>query len=668
MGKAKNSLTKTTKFYLSFFKVGPIQRRNQAGLTSVVVVFVLVLLLTLLSIGFTKVMNRSLQSTSSNQQSTAAGYAAQSGINDAISYIKKTLLADPSANVSATKCDDLLKQGAPLASASKLDDATNYTCLLIDPTPTSLFYQDLPPYKSQIVKITTSAPLSSLLFSWQSTNAEHNQFVPNADGQTLFDETVWSNSKYSPVLRVTLYPIPANADISGVQAASKTFYLYPQTGGGSNSVSYNSASGLQSVNCVSKNLGGFSGSADYDCNVVINELPSGATAAYFYARFSPYYDKAVVKIKGNDGAAQPVKFVNVQSVIDVTAKSGNATKRLQARMDSSTTTGGGDFNIDPSSNLAPEYALQTNDTLCKRLLVPSSPASPVTIESGSFANCGLSLGSENVPACRDGKDNDGDGHIDMADPGCSDPNDTDEYNDPGCQTNCDGGGGGGGEDNNAPQGGGGDLVCTVYNWQNRWGDCTNSQFGGEFRDLPNGCTALIGTSSRVIGFQVDPNTPACNGITAENVNNELAKQPGNLASYCQPGFYNRATDPARTGVECVPVNSVSCAPLYQGSPQPPDYSPTGPGCTKIEQGTSTGTGGFSGDPGGGGSGSVPAPLDLCAIFGCWDPLPPEPIPQPAPPPFYPPPPIIPVPCGLMQLPNFDVFGFGVNYFGRVICE
>ncbi|KKU19854.1 MAG: hypothetical protein UX30_C0007G0127, partial [Candidatus Saccharibacteria bacterium GW2011_GWA2_46_10] len=346
------------------------ERKTERGLTSVVVVFVLVLLLTLLSIGFTKVMNRSLQSTSSNQQSTAAGYAAQSGVNDAISYIKKTLQVDPSANVSATKCDDLLKQGAPLASASKLDDATNYTCLLIDPTPTSLFYQDLPPYKSQIAKVTTSAPLSSLLFSWQSTNAEHNQFVPNADGQTLFDETVWSLNKYSPVLRLTLYPIPANADISGVQAASKTFYLYPQTGGGSNSVSYNSASGLQSVNCASKNLGAFSGSADYDCNVVINNLPSGATAAYFYARFSPYYDKAVVKIKANDSASQPIKFVNVQSVIDVTAKSGNATKRLQARMDSSTAAGGGDFNIDPSSNLAPEYALQTNDTLCKRLLVP----------------------------------------------------------------------------------------------------------------------------------------------------------------------------------------------------------------------------------------------------------------------------------------------------------
>ncbi|MEK7561389.1 MAG: hypothetical protein AAB541_00820, partial [Patescibacteria group bacterium] len=312
LDKTKSFLVKTTKFYLFLSKDRPLQKQD--GITSIVVVFVLVTLLTLIGIGFTKVMNRSLQSSAASQQASAANYAAQSGVNDVLSYLK----TQPAA--TATKCDDLIKTGAPLASAAKIssDGSTAYTCVLVDPNPTSLYYQGLAPYKSQIVKVTTSAPLSALLFSWQSTNRQHNQFVPAAGSQALYDEKTWSDRNYAPPLRLTLYPIPASGDLSGVQAASKTFLFYPQASG-SNSLSFVASGDIAQVNCSSKNIGSFVGSADYDCNLVINNLPS---ASYFYARFVPYYDQAVVKIKGNDSSVQAIQFKNVQSVIDVTAKSG----------------------------------------------------------------------------------------------------------------------------------------------------------------------------------------------------------------------------------------------------------------------------------------------------------------------------------------------------------
>lgn len=355
----------------------------EKGMTSIVVVFVLVTLLTLIGIGFTKVMNRSLQSSAASQQASAANYAAQSGVNDVLSYLK----TNPAT--AATKCDDLIKTGGPLASAAKIssDGNTAYTCVLVDPNPTSLFYQGLAPYKSQIVKITTPAQLSSLLFSWQSPNRQHNQFVPVASGQTFYDEKTWSDRNYAPPLRLTLYPIPASGDLSNVQADSKTFFLYPQTGG-SNTLAYSAPDGIAQVNCGSKNLGGFSGSADYDCNLVIDNLPS---AAYFYARFAPYYDQAVVKIKGNDGSAQAVQFKNVQSVVDVTAKSGGATKRLQARVDTSSAGGAVDFNISSGSDIAPEFALGSASTICKRLVVPPSVGNPVTTDPASAANCPFNL-------------------------------------------------------------------------------------------------------------------------------------------------------------------------------------------------------------------------------------------------------------------------------------
>ncbi len=370
----------------------PPSNRNQTGITSIVVVFVLVVLLTLLGVGFTKIMNRSLQSSSAAQQASAASYAAQSGINDAISYVKKSLAANPDADVSASQCGKLIDPGGPLEAAAKLssDGSTAYTCVLVDPNPTSLFYQNLSPYKSQVIKITTAAPLTSLLFSWQASNRTQNQFVPTADGTVLYDEKTWSDKNYAPLLRVTLYPIPASGDLTNVQANTKTFFLYPQSSGGNNVAAYTSPSGFLAVDCSSKALGSFSGSADYDCNLVIHNLAS-AGASYFYVRLTPFYAQSVVKVKGNGGANQALQFKNVQSVIDVTAKSGSAVKRLQARMDSGTSGSGTDLNISSGSDSAPEFALQTTSTLCKRLVVPPAVASPVVIDPGSVLNCGLTI-------------------------------------------------------------------------------------------------------------------------------------------------------------------------------------------------------------------------------------------------------------------------------------
>ena len=471
------------------------KKPSQQGITSIVVVFVLVVLLTLVGIGFTKVMNRSLQSSSASQQASAASYAAQSGINDAISYIAKSLQANPGADVSSTQCGTLIDPGGPLEAAAKLspDGSTAYTCILVDPNPSSLFYQNLAPNKSQVIKITTATPLTSLLLSWQASDRTRNQFVPAAKGTVLYDEKTWSDANYAPLLRVTLYPIPASGDLTNVQANTKTFFLYPQSGG-SNSLAFTSPSGLTPVDCSSKSLGSFSGTADYDCNLVISNLAS-ANASYFYARLTPFYAQSVLKVKANDASNQTVQFKNVQSVIDVTAKSGSAVKRLQARMDSSSSGSATDLNISSGSDNAPEFALQTASTLCKRLLIPPATSSPATIDPGSVLNCGLSLTDATPPAapqpaCSDSKDNDGDGKIDMADTGCSNPDDNDE-------TDLVPGGGGSGDSQPTGRGGLSPVKCTIYSTgQNPDGsyyingDCTNSSDGGHQRVLDNGCIIL----------------------------------------------------------------------------------------------------------------------------------------------------------------------------------
>ena len=333
-----------------------LKNQQQSGLASIVIVFVLVVLLSLIGISFTKIMDRSLQSSTASQLATAANYAAQSATNNTIAYLKAT----PNAPAT-TDCKALTKAGGPLENLGQLsgDSTTQYTCILTDPNPTDLVYQSLDSYQSQVIALTTTAtatnPVSSIMFSWQSTNRDLPIGYPNNNS----DEITWGTGKYPPVLRVTLYPLDLGGGLSNVEAGAKTFFFTPR-GSGTRSISYTDPEGLTPVNCHSgqgASIGTFIGTADYDCNVVVN-IP--APAGYYMVKITPYYGQAQVKIKANNNNGQASKFLFVQAVIDTTAKSGSAVKRLQTRVD---------LNDNTNINDLPEFALRTAETICKRLVV-----------------------------------------------------------------------------------------------------------------------------------------------------------------------------------------------------------------------------------------------------------------------------------------------------------
>src|SRR4029079_4702183 len=73
-------------------------------------------------------------------------------------------------------------------------------------------------------------------------------------------------------------------------------------------------------------------------------------------------------------------------------------------------------------------------------VVIAGSASSVELGLGNDVTVHVPAGGGVLPACSDLGDNDGDGLIDLSDPGCSGPLDTDEYNAP----DTGGGGTGGG--------------------------------------------------------------------------------------------------------------------------------------------------------------------------------------------------------------------------------
>lgn len=361
-----------------------MKKHNEQGLASIVIVGVLVILLALITLGFSKIMNRAVNNSLNNQLSAAANYAAQSGINDAMAYIKGQASPD---DVSSSDCTTLLREPG-LSSLVDLsgDGNTKLTCLLVNPRPTDLMYQQLPPNGSQIIKSTTSDVVDKMMFSWQASNGTNNSLPSSL---SLSDVPTWNSNSYVPVLRVGLYPVPPNGKIAGIQANSKTFFLAPGNGGGLvTTIPYSTADGsVIQASCNARNTGISGLSADYTCNAIISGLYTlVAPDSYYYVTLTPLYNQADVKVKALNTQNQAVNFIDVQTVIDATAKANNAKKRLQERVDSNTN---GD-NIAASDYATSDYAIRSAKALCKQIELHKSYYDYILNDAPNTCNSGSS--------------------------------------------------------------------------------------------------------------------------------------------------------------------------------------------------------------------------------------------------------------------------------------
>lgn len=381
---------------------------GEEGLASIVVVSVLIVIMALVSLGFARIINRSASNAANRQFSASATYAAQAGINEVASYLKRYVQLNPTNGYlpKSTKCTgpgsligDSTTHG-PFYDKSNLasDSSTKYTCILLNPTPTSLHYTTAAT-KSQIVKVNTSAAagaLDKLMISWQPTDtnpADNINGYPTSFGN-LYDQTTWNSTSDKckdssnvpapclPILRLSIYPVSNGELLSSVQAQSKTVFLYPQSPSGTIPVkSYTDPAFkdgslipvpcTQSVSPLSFNL---SSPPDYKCNIIINSLAgaiSPANTDSVYLRLTSIYNQSDYEITANDKFGSVLDFLNDQAVVDVTAQTGGVSKRLQAYVDTSSlsnTTTNTDTNISSSSDAIPEESIRSANALCKRII------------------------------------------------------------------------------------------------------------------------------------------------------------------------------------------------------------------------------------------------------------------------------------------------------------
>ena len=367
-------------------------KNNQSGFASIVIALVLILLLSLITVGFAQLMQREQSSALDKQLSSQAYYAAESGINDAASAINKGF------NVSKTKCApydsggdsdsvSTLSGNSKLAASEYLDGSdsnkvgnstgASYPCLLIDPYPPSVTYDSISVNSPTILAMTgdnPSAPtnptpptISSIEISWEDSNNSTNFFdSPNADCST---------PKFPPagtvgtgILQTEIIPLGNTGIMSRNELINDAYttFLCPN--------SSNSAPIQQSYPGTG-NAGMVSGDVlDGNCNTLNTPLYCsvkivGLTQSTYLLVLQSIYSPTKVEITAYNSAGTLLDISGAQILIDSTGKAQDVLRRIQVRLPVQDT-----YNM-PSGTSA-------SQNICKQLNITPPPST-----STSSPNC-----------------------------------------------------------------------------------------------------------------------------------------------------------------------------------------------------------------------------------------------------------------------------------------
>lgn len=327
-------------------------RNNQAGMVSIMVTMILMIVISLLVLGFAQISRRNQRTTLDRQLSAQAFYAAESGINDARQLIDQQV-ENGDAVEAKTTCPPAtngMYTAMPSNALSNSPDVS-YTCLLVNPQPTSLQYDDIGDQSTIIPILSANGNIQSLTLTWK-TGDENNTTPTNGCPATTsitqqFTVTGSWNCGYG-VLRFDLVPVAGGSLSAGsMQDSTMTTFAIPSSAGtGTTNITFGAnQNAAVSTHCDNTN-----------CTLQINNLGGSE----FYMRVKSVYKSGPLQIDGRTTAGTAVQFSDSQIVIDVTGKAEDVLRRLQVRVPA---------RLSGSQNQVPDNALESNDSICKRFSV-----------------------------------------------------------------------------------------------------------------------------------------------------------------------------------------------------------------------------------------------------------------------------------------------------------
>lgn len=315
---------------------------NESGLVSIVVAMLIALLVAIITISFVKLTNREARQTLDRQLSSAAFYAAESGVNDTV------------AAIISGRAGSLTTGGACNSRVSTLDPKLNsndflqYTCVgLTKDLPEVEFGGDSISTNGKSITLKTlGANAAKIRIEWE--NGTKTNFRPTAE--QLVGVNSWSNAP--DMLRTVIF---------GSNPA-RTFFLYPSAGSGYGTYPYPASEKTDGAIVPGNCEVGNASKGGYYCGVdITGSFPT--MAGMKIGMNGIYYTKASgkgtsLRIRAYDASGKQLIFTDVQWQIDVTAKANDVLKRIAVRVP-----------INNTEVFKNNFVVQTTDTLCKVMQV-----------------------------------------------------------------------------------------------------------------------------------------------------------------------------------------------------------------------------------------------------------------------------------------------------------
>lgn len=330
-----------------------LRSAKEAGLVSIMVTLILMIVISLIVLGFAQISRRNQRQALDRQLSTQAFYAAETGINDARDLITAATLAGQNV---PEKSDCSAGSGATATFYASLSpdldggtsDEAEYTCVMVDPTPKDLLWSEV--YSPSIVAPIISANgsnITSIRLVWESTdttNPSPTNNCPTTTNNVFSTNGAW-NCGYG-VLRMDLVPTNGTFDVATLQNRTMTSFLVPFRLGGVSSFAFTagSANNRRGIACNNTN-----------CTLTI----TGLTTNQYYMRVSSIYEPVSLVATAFDASGNALELQGAQAVIDATGKAQDVLRRVQVHVP-----------LTPSSqNRLSDYAIQSTDAVCKRFVV-----------------------------------------------------------------------------------------------------------------------------------------------------------------------------------------------------------------------------------------------------------------------------------------------------------
>jgi Tfp pilus assembly protein PilX len=321
------------------------KKLNQQGMVSITVTMILMIVMSLIVIGFAQVSRRNQRESLDRQLSTQAFYAAESGINDT-----RKLITTAAGNGQEVPVKDSCSSNGngfyqTLLNNSSLNDAAKvaYTCVLVNPAPKILEYSSVNANGTIIPVISGSgANFSTIKLTWKSkvnTNNPANN-CPTTVTNVFSSTTDW-NCGYG-VMRLDLVPVSGTLNPGTLQDTTSTVFAVPFRSGGASTTAYAAGGRVMGVTCTNAS-----------CSLTI----TGLTGAEYYLRALSTYQDVALEVSGTTNAGTSATLSGAQAIIDVTGRAQDVLRRIQVHLP---------LNGYGSKNQLPDNAIESTDSLCKR--------------------------------------------------------------------------------------------------------------------------------------------------------------------------------------------------------------------------------------------------------------------------------------------------------------